>query len=386
MSTTLATPAPSTSIHPKHSAPLSPAVLHLLTLNGISDATKITATGPKGRLLKGDVLAYLGKIEPRTKTSKEQGGEVEKEHTRPSPTVVAPTKTARESSEYVDIPLTKKDEVARVTKSKSSIPHSYISKSINIDELLKFRQTFNEQFKTNITINDFFVKAASMALRKSPELNVRYDPTSENLTSKNTDIDISVGVATPSESIQPVIRKTEEKGLKTIFELIKELSSKAKESKLLPEDISNLGVDEFTGIINPPQSSILTIGSTRAVTKIPEVIDITDKTNNSDILDYLGSKPDSRSSSSSSSLSDDETLNIIEYLGGVIPSPKSMSSSHSSIESQKTIQNRLAPRVDASHIVNVQLSIDERVVDPVVAAEFLDRFSKVTEAPERILL
>ncbi|CAG8439431.1 1792_t:CDS:2 [Ambispora gerdemannii] len=375
------TTTPPTSIHPKHSAPLSPAVLHLLTLSGISDATKITATGPKGRLLKGDVLTYLGKIAPRIKTAKEQERDVEKDRTKPSPTVAAPIKSTRESSKYKDLDISsrKKVEASRLIESKSAIPHSYISKTINIDEFLKFRQTINEQLKTNITMNDFFVKAASIALHKSPEFNVHYDPTSESLTSKNTDIDISV--AAPSEITQTVIRKTEEKGLKTISQLIKESSSKAKESKLLPEEYKGmLGVDEFTGIINPPQSSILAIGSVRPVTEIP---DVTDNTNDSDVLDYLGSKPDSILSSSSSL--DDDALDIIEYLGGIIPLPKNKSRSPS-IESQEMIQKRLSPRVDTSYIISVQLSIDERVVNPVVAAEFLDRFAKVVEAPERILL
>ncbi|KAG9290904.1 hypothetical protein G9A89_011054 [Geosiphon pyriformis] len=383
----------------EHSAPLSPAVLHILTSNGVKDVTKIIPTGPKGRLLKGDVLAFLGKIKlippERSLSPAEQAAaqpikKIPKSEPKPVPGAQSDI-----PSEYTDEKLSsiRKDEAERLNRSKSTIPHSYIKKDVTVDELFRFREKLNEQLKTDVSINDLFVKAASLALRGSPKVNVQYDPELDSLTVQNSDIDVGLAVSTSTGVTTPVINKADEKGLQTISELLRELSNKGKDNQLSPEEyrggsfsISNLGaygVDDFTGIINPPQSSILAIGSARSVAKIPDVVDITDETmmNGTKLFEYLAGGLASRSSKFSSSAPSDNAIDIIEYLGGVTPTAKSKPQSL-----QKDIESKISPRVETSQVVTVQLSIDARTINETDAAEFLNRFAAYVESPARILL
>lgn len=148
----------------------------------------------------------------------------------------------------------------RLLESKTTIPHYYLSVSVNMGETLKIRQDLNAVSSSKISVNDFIIKAAALANRDVPECNSQW---LGNAIRRFEHSDVSVAVATESGLITPIVFKAEQKGLKEIADKVKELAAKAKENKLKPEEfmggtitISNLGmfgIESFSAVINPPQ-------------------------------------------------------------------------------------------------------------------------------------
>lgn len=163
----------------------------------------------------------------------------------------------------------------RLLESTQSIPSFYVTVDVNMDKLTKLRSLFNSagaEGKVKLSVNDFIVKATSLALADVPECNSAWLGDSIR-TYKNADI--CVAVATPTGLITPIVKNVGSKGLATISSETKTLATKARDGKLKPEEyqggsftISNLGmfgVSDFTAIINPPQSCILAVGGTHKV-------------------------------------------------------------------------------------------------------------------------
>ncbi|GJJ72663.1 hypothetical protein EMPS_05021 [Entomortierella parvispora] len=372
---------------------LSPAVAHLLLQNHITDVTKVPATGPKGRVLKGDVLAFLGKIKARPAP----------EPTIPQPKTLSPAAPAKGAAApapapgaaFTDAPTSNMRKViaSRLSESKTTIPHSYVTRDIVIDNMMKLRRALADEFEVKVSVNDFIIKAASLALRDVPESNVQF--ASGDNTKQLKNIDISVAVATPTGLITPIIKGADGRGIQSVSLAMRELADKAKKNKLKPEEyqggsfsVSNLGmfgVSNFTAIINLPQSSILAVGGARTVLK-PSAVEETDFVADSEIFDYLGgqSKKISSSSSPQKKTSNDD-LDLIDFLGGNKPlKKKSTSSSESALGDE--VLRRLRPTLEQSQVVSVTLSIDERVVDTEVAGRFLGRLSYYVENPETMIL
>ncbi|PIO74216.1 pyruvate dehydrogenase complex dihydrolipoamide acetyltransferase [Teladorsagia circumcincta] len=176
----------------------------------------------------------------------------------------------------MDIPLTgmRSTIAKRLTESKSTIPHYYLTAEINIDALLKVREKLNKLLaqgtggSTKISINDFIVKASALACLRVPEVNSFW---MDSFIRQNNTVDVSVAVSTPSGLITPIVFNAHAKGLATISAEVTELAARARDGKLQPNEfqggtftVSNLGmfgsVTDFTAIINPPQSCILAIG------------------------------------------------------------------------------------------------------------------------------
>ena len=166
----------------------------------------------------------------------------------------------------------------RTTQTKNTVPHFYLTIESKVDKLLKLRKIINEQNLNNkISINDILVKALAIAQHKNPETNVSWF---DGKIIKYSSIDVSIAVALKDGLITPIIKDANLKGLLEISKEIKILAKKAKEGKLTPEQytggtisISNLGmygINEFAAIINPPQSSILAVGS---IQKLPKMED-----------------------------------------------------------------------------------------------------------------
>lgn len=209
---------------------------------------KLKGTGPGGRIIKSDV--YNFKLEPVS--------------------TVQPVAT--HPAFYTDIPLSniRKTIASRLTESTQSTPHFYITISIVMDKVIKLREALNNradgQYK--ISINDIIVKASAVALQKVPEVNSGWFG---DFIRQYHSVDISIAVATPTGLITPIVKDVQNKGLFVINNEIKELGNRAREGKLKPEEyqggtftISNMGmygIEQFTSIINPPQSSILAVGS-----------------------------------------------------------------------------------------------------------------------------
>ena len=161
----------------------------------------------------------------------------------------------------------------RLVEAKQAIPHFYLTVNIELDALLVLRQQLNAESDgiSKLSVNDFVVKAAALALRRVPAANAMW---TDEAILRFEAVDVSVAVATDGGLVTPVIRNADRKGLATISDEVKALAARAREGKLSPEEyqgggftISNLGmygVDQFTAIINPPQSCILAIGAAEA--------------------------------------------------------------------------------------------------------------------------
>ena len=155
----------------------------------------------------------------------------------------------------------------RLSESKFTAPHFYLTMEINMDNCIEGRKKINETSQVKISFNDIILKACASALRKHPMVN---SSLIENKIRKNHHIHIGVAVAVAEGLLVPVIRFADNKTLTHISLEVKDLADKAKEKKLQPSDwegntftISNLGmfgIEEFTAIINPNDSCILAIG------------------------------------------------------------------------------------------------------------------------------
>ncbi|GAM37507.1 dihydrolipoamide acetyltransferase component [Talaromyces pinophilus] len=207
-----------------------------------------------------------------------RGGQITKEDVekyKPAATAAAA------GPSFEDIPLTsmRKTIAARLQKSTQENPHYFVSTTLSVSKLLKLRQALNASAdgKYKLSVNDFLIKACSIALRKVPAVNSSW--TEENgqaIIRQYNNVDISVAVATPSGLITPIVKNAQNLGLSSISNTVKDLGKRARDNKLKPEEyqggtftISNLGmntaVERFTAVINPPQAAILAVGTTRKV-------------------------------------------------------------------------------------------------------------------------
>jgi len=164
----------------------------------------------------------------------------------------------------------------RLTESKQTIPHFYLTVDVELDALLKLREQINgaatkdkegkPAFK--ISVNDFVIKALALALIRVPDANVSW---TEGAMLKHKHADVGVAVAIPGGLITPVVRKAEIKTLSAISNEMKDYAARAKARKLKPEEyqggstaVSNLGmfgVKDFAAVINPPHATILAVGA-----------------------------------------------------------------------------------------------------------------------------
>jgi len=246
------------------------------------DLSAIAGSGPHGRIVKVDIEAAVERGVP--------AGTKPAPATAPAP-AAAPAGAAMPSGpgakQLADLlgmtyrlePLSSVRKViaARLTEAKQTIPHFYLSIDCEVDELLKVRKELNgrsDDYK--ISVNDFVIRAAALALRKVPAANASFDPEG---TLYFDQADVSVAVATPAGLITPIIKAAETRGLADISNAMRDLAGRAREGKLKPEEyqggtftISNLGmfgIRDFSAVINPPQGCILAVGSgeQRAVVK-----------------------------------------------------------------------------------------------------------------------
>ncbi|CAG2172130.1 unnamed protein product [Oppiella nova] len=246
---------------------MGPSVKNLLNQYSI-DANSVQSSGPQNNIVKEDVLKFIkdNALKPRDMSS-------DKSHV--SAPKASETKTPSKSAEFIDIELSnmRKTIAKRLTQSKSTTPHSYMTIDFSMNGVNDVRrQLKNSGIK--VSVNDFIIKAVAIALKKVPQVNSSWNESTSTIQLSPT-VDISVAVATPNGLITPIVRNANQLDLETISFTVKGLASKARDGKLQPNEfiggsfsISNLGmfgVSEFTAVINPPQSAILAIGSSRLV-------------------------------------------------------------------------------------------------------------------------
>jgi pyruvate dehydrogenase E2 component (dihydrolipoamide acetyltransferase) len=239
----------------------SPLAKKLAADKGI-DISKVQGSGDGGRIIKKDVDAYkpAAPIAEGIKAAS------------PSGPVQPFEQTGKEG--YVDIPNTqmRKTIARRLGESKFSAPHFYLTMEINMDNAITSRVAINELSPVKISFNDLVIKACAMALRQHPAVNSSW---MGEFIRQNKHIHIGSAVAMPEGLIVPVIRFADQKSLSQIASDAKALYDKARNKKLQPDDfsgntftISNLGmmdIEEFTAIINPPDSAILAVGRIKEI-------------------------------------------------------------------------------------------------------------------------
>jgi len=234
------------------------------------DLAALTGSGPHGRVVKRDIEAALAGGVPSAVAAAPAAAAVA------APVAASAGPTAARLADLLGMayelqPLSsmRKTIARRLTEAKQTVPHFYLTVDCEIDELLKLRKELNGRFEdTKISVNDFVIRAAALALKQVPGANASFDETGILLYQH---ADVSVAVATPGGLITPIVKAAETKGLATISAEMKDLAARAREGKLKPEEyqggsfsVSNLGmfgVREFAAIINPPQGCILAVGA-----------------------------------------------------------------------------------------------------------------------------
>ena len=181
---------------------------------------------------------------------------------------------AAPAAAYDEIPHSniRKIIARRLTEAKQTIPHFYLTIDCEIDTLLALRKDLNgrsDDYK--LSVNDFVVRAAALALRQVPEANASW---SDQALIRWRGVDVAVAVAIEAGLITPIVRDADRKGLATISNELKELIGRAHAGKLMPEEyqggsfsVSNLGmygIREFSAVINPPHGAILAVGAGQA--------------------------------------------------------------------------------------------------------------------------
>ncbi len=240
----------------------SPLAKKLAADKGI-DLKKVNGTGDNGRITKKDIDSYVPAAAPAAKAETAPSTPVAK-------AAVAPAFIANGEEGYTDTPLTQMRKVIarRLGESKFTAPHFYLTMEINMDNAMTSRVAMNEISPVKISFNDLIIKASAIALRQHPDVNSSW---MGDFIRHNQHIHIGSALALPEGLIVPVIRFADQKTLSQIAAEAKELYGKAKDKKLQPAEfsgntftISNLGmmdIEEFTAIINPPDSAILAVGA-----------------------------------------------------------------------------------------------------------------------------
>ena len=215
------------------------------------DLSSLRGSGDGGRIIKADLDQLPTGAKPTASVS------------------AAPVYTGQTTEGFTDIPNSQMRGIIarRLAESKFSAPHFYLKMEINMDQAIAARTQLNEVSPVKVSFNDFVIKAVALALRQHPAVNASW---LGDKIRRYHHVHVGVAVAIEDGLIVPVVRFADNKTLPQIAAEAKELAGKAKNKKLQPNEftgntftISNLGmmdIDEFTAIINPPDSCILAVG------------------------------------------------------------------------------------------------------------------------------
>ncbi|MEE8548774.1 MAG: pyruvate dehydrogenase complex dihydrolipoamide acetyltransferase, partial [Alphaproteobacteria bacterium] len=249
-------PALAPAAAPAGRVPASPLARRMARDAGV-DLTLIAGTGPRGRIVKADVEAALA------------GGGVSAVPGGGGILAGAGATFAPAAPTVVPHTAMRKVIARRMAGSMNTAPHFYVTVDCDIDELLKIRKELKQMGEDyTVSVNDFLIRAAALALLKVPEANTAW---SDEGVIQYDAADVAVAVAFDGGLITPIVRAADKKGVAVISREMKDLAARARGNELAPEEyqggtftLSNLGmfgVREFTAIINPPQACILAVGA-----------------------------------------------------------------------------------------------------------------------------
>ena len=237
------------------------------------DLSRITGSGPGGRIVREDVEAFLRQPQPQAQPQPPTPAAAAPAPAAPPAPAPVPTPTPAAATAAEQVPLTRMRAAIgrRMVESKTTIPHFYVSAEVDMTEALAWRKRLNETAAAEgykVTVNDMIVKACGLALTKFPALNSSF---AGDHIDRHANIDISIAVALPEGLIAPVVRGVDGKSVGRISREAADLVARAREGKLTPAEfsggtftVSNLGpynVDTFIAIITPPQAAALAVGS-----------------------------------------------------------------------------------------------------------------------------
>ena len=238
----------------------SPLARRMATEQGL-DIHTLRGSGPGGRIVKRDVESALKSI-PASFPLK------------PATPPAQMISTAIQGDETVPVDRLRAAIGRRMVESKQQVPHFYVTHACRVDELMSLRKKINSTLPEGekISVNDFIIKAAGLALRRYPNLNASLNG---DVILRHGDVNVGVAVAVPGGLLTVVNRNTDQKPLRVISREVREMVTRARDGKVRPDDIegstfsiSNLGmfdVDSFVAIINPPEAAILAVGSVQEV-------------------------------------------------------------------------------------------------------------------------
>src|SRR5437762_4819606 len=254
-------PAPKVEKAEEARVKASPVARRIAAELGV-DLSSVKGTGPEGRVTETDVRTAA-----KSKTA------------IPSPSAPAAVKTCE--SARIQLSGMRKIIAERLVESLGPIPHFYLNIDIDAGPLMEAREELKSAGEdadaAKITVNDFVLKAAVQAAVKVPRVNASFDG---DAFVQYADVDLGIAVAIEDGLLTPVIHGAQNKSLREISELVKDLAHRARNKRMKPEEfqggtftVSNLGgmgIDSFSAVINPPQGFILAIGK---ITKVPVVDD-----------------------------------------------------------------------------------------------------------------
>jgi pyruvate dehydrogenase E2 component (dihydrolipoamide acetyltransferase) len=225
---------------------ISPLAKKMADEKGI-DVSTVAGSGDNGRIVKRDIENYKGGT-------------------------VAPAASVAGVESYEEIPVTqmRKTIARRLGESKFTAPHFYLTMEVQMDNVIEARKGIKEQSEAKVSVNDFIIKACSVALKQHPMVNAAWMGDKIRM---NHHVHIGVAVAVDDGLLVPVVKHADMKTLSQIGGEVRVAAEKAKNKQLQPADwegntftISNLGmfgIDEFTAIVNPPDACIMAVGASK---------------------------------------------------------------------------------------------------------------------------
>ncbi|WP_121667864.1 pyruvate dehydrogenase complex dihydrolipoamide acetyltransferase [Mesonia aquimarina] len=237
----------------------SPLAKKMAEEKGI-DLAEVKGSGENNRIVKKDIENF----KPSEKPAEKKAAKTEEKASSAQPYVPA----GEESFEEVKNSQMRKTIAKRLSESKFNAPHYYLTIGLDMENAMQSRKQINELPDTKVSFNDMVIKASAMALRKHPQVNSQWTGEATKIAKH---IHLGVAVAVDEGLVVPVLRFTDQMSMMTINSNVKDLAGKARNKKLQPKDmegstftVSNLGmfgIEEFTSIINQPNSAILSVGA-----------------------------------------------------------------------------------------------------------------------------
>ncbi|PKA97349.1 pyruvate dehydrogenase E2 component (dihydrolipoamide acetyltransferase) [Flavobacteriaceae bacterium MAR_2009_75] len=238
----------------------SPLAKKIAADKGI-DLSSVSGTGDNGRIVKKDIENYTPSEKKEAPKSTDSAATA-----KAAAPVILPV--GEEGSEEVKNSQMRKVIAKRLSESKFTAPHYYLTIEVDMSNAMASRKQINELPDTKVSFNDMVVKACAMALKKHPQVNTTWNG---DTTRYNQHVHVGVAVAVDEGLVVPVLKFTDQMNLTQIGASVKDLAGRARNKKLTPAEmegstftVSNLGmfgIVEFTSIINQPNSAILSVGA-----------------------------------------------------------------------------------------------------------------------------